>query len=45
MVRKQLKCEERREDVNAVIYATVTKGFASSRRLDKVFEVYDDMCV
>ena len=44
VVRKQLECEERRENVNAVIYSTVMKGFAPSRRWDKVFNMYDDMC-
>lgn len=35
--------EERKGCINTVIYSTVLKGFAVSRRIDKVFAVYKEM--
>merc|ERR1719491_1252945 len=43
LIHKQLECEERRGCINTVIYTTVLKGFASSRRMDKVFICYNEM--
>jgi len=43
LLHKQLESEERRGCINTVIYSTVLKGFASSRRMDKVFVVYKEM--
>jgi len=43
LVTKQMECEDRRECINTVIYSTVLKGFASVRRMDKVFMVYQEM--
>merc|ERR1740123_145946 len=43
LLHKQLECEERRGCINTVIYSTVLKGFASSKRMDKVFVVYKQM--
>merc|ERR1719476_166963 len=43
LVQKHLESEERRNCINTVIYSTVLKGFASARRMDKVFMVYQEM--
>jgi len=43
LIHRQLECEERRGCINTISYSTVIKGFASKRRVDKVFEVYDEM--
>ena len=43
MIHKQLECEETRGCINTVIYSTVLKGFAASKRMDKVFIVYKEM--
>merc|ERR1719491_384667 len=43
LIHKQLECEERRGCINTVIYSTVLKGFASVKRMDKVFLVYNEM--
>ena len=40
---KQLGCEETRGCINTVIYSTVLKGFAASKRLDQDFIVYKEM--
>merc|ERR1719352_213471 len=42
-LHKQLEIEERRACINTVIYSTVLKGFATARRIDKVFAVYKEM--
>jgi len=43
LVRKHLDSDEQRGCINTVIYSTVLKGFAVSRRIHKVFEAYADM--
>jgi len=43
LVREQFECKERRDCVNTVIYSTLLKGFAVSKRIDKVMAVYDEM--
>lgn len=43
LIHKQLENEERRDCINTVIYSTVLKGFAVTRRIDKVFVVYKEM--
>eukprot|EP00928_Gymnodinium_smaydae_P025389 TRINITY_DN2022_c2_g3_i1.p1 TRINITY_DN2022_c2_g3~~TRINITY_DN2022_c2_g3_i1.p1 ORF type:complete len:1064 (-),score=241.45 TRINITY_DN2022_c2_g3_i1:64-3255(-) len=43
LLRKQLESEERRGCINTVIYSTVLKGFAFSKRIDKVFAIYKEM--
>jgi len=43
LIHRQLDSEERRGCINTVIYSTVLKGFAVTRRLDKVFAVYKEM--
>merc|ERR1719188_1917672 len=43
LIQKQLEDEERRNCINTVIYSTVLKGFASVKRMDKVFVVYKEM--
>merc|ERR1719461_1048726 len=43
LVREQFECKERRDCVNTVIYSTLLKGFAVSKRIDKVMSVYDEM--
>ena len=36
MVKEQLRCEDRKNMINTVVYITVVKGFAVSMRIDKV---------
>jgi len=43
LVHTQLQSEERQGCINTVIYSTVLKGFAVTRRIDKVFSVYREM--
>merc|ERR1719271_2222104 len=43
LIRTQSEAEDRKGCVNTVIYSTVLKGFAVSRRIDKVFAVYQEM--
>merc|ERR1719492_502564 len=43
LVRKQFDCKERRDCINTVIYSTLLKGFAVSKRMDKVMAVYEEM--
>eukprot|EP00928_Gymnodinium_smaydae_P013511 TRINITY_DN14925_c0_g1_i1.p1 TRINITY_DN14925_c0_g1~~TRINITY_DN14925_c0_g1_i1.p1 ORF type:complete len:1086 (-),score=258.09 TRINITY_DN14925_c0_g1_i1:259-3516(-) len=43
LLHKELECEERKGCINTVIYSTVLKGFAFSKRIDKVFSVYKEM--
>merc|ERR1719416_60457 len=43
LVKKQMEIADRRKHPNTVIYSTVLKGFASVRRMDKVFMVYQEM--
>jgi pentatricopeptide repeat protein len=43
LVRKQFDCKERRCCINTVIYSTLLKGFAASKRIDKVMAVYEEM--
>jgi len=43
LVRQQMENEERRGCINTVIYSTVLKGFAVTKRVDKVFTVYQEM--
>jgi len=43
LVRKQFDCKERRGCINTVIYSTLLKGFAVSKRMDKVMAVYEEM--
>jgi len=43
LLHAQFETEERKGCVNTVIYSTVLKGFAVSRRIDKVFCVYQEM--
>merc|ERR1719330_2042589 len=45
LLQKQLEDAERRNCINTVIYSTVLKGFASVKRMDKVFAVYKEMQV
>jgi pentatricopeptide repeat protein len=43
LIHSELESEERKASVNTVIYSTVLKGFAVSKRIDKVFNVYKEM--
>jgi pentatricopeptide repeat protein len=43
LVREQYDCKERRGCINTVIYSTLLKGFAVSKRMDKVMAVYEEM--
>jgi len=43
LIRTELRSEERRGCINTVIYSTLLKGFALMKRVDKVFDVYNDM--
>jgi len=43
LIHTQDASAERRGCINTVIYSTVLKGFAVSRRIDKVFSVYQEM--
>jgi len=43
LIHTQLDSEDRSGCINTVIYSTVLKGFAVSRRMDKVFAVYKEM--
>jgi len=43
LVRRQFDCKERRCCINTVIYSTLLKGFAASKRIEKVMAVYDEM--
>jgi len=43
LVHKLLKDENMSNLVNTVIYSTVLKGFAMSKQVGKVFEVYEEM--
>merc|ERR1719401_2925379 len=45
LLHNQLESEERRSCINTVIYSTVLKGFAVTKRIDKVFAVYKEMRV
>jgi len=43
MVRKQFDCQERRGCNFTVMYSTLLKGFAVSKRIDKVMALYEEM--
>merc|ERR1719401_70013 len=43
LLHSQLESEERRSCINTVIYSTVLKGFATTKRIDRVFTVYNEM--
>mmetsp|Transcript_32231 Transcript_32231/g.70235 ORF Transcript_32231/g.70235 Transcript_32231/m.70235 type:complete len:1074 (+) Transcript_32231:106-3327(+) len=43
LIHKELASEERRGQINTVIYSTVLKGFAVVHRIDKVFACYEEM--
>jgi pentatricopeptide repeat protein len=43
LIHTQLESEDRKGNVNTVIYSTVLKGFAVSRNIEKVFFVYKEM--
>eukprot|EP00929_Paragymnodinium_shiwhaense_P045012 TRINITY_DN23051_c0_g1_i1.p1 TRINITY_DN23051_c0_g1~~TRINITY_DN23051_c0_g1_i1.p1 ORF type:complete len:1058 (+),score=256.41 TRINITY_DN23051_c0_g1_i1:128-3301(+) len=43
LLHTQLESAERRGSINTVIYSTVLKGFATAKRMDKVFAVYKEM--
>eukprot|EP00929_Paragymnodinium_shiwhaense_P049393 TRINITY_DN24914_c0_g1_i1.p1 TRINITY_DN24914_c0_g1~~TRINITY_DN24914_c0_g1_i1.p1 ORF type:complete len:1074 (+),score=278.77 TRINITY_DN24914_c0_g1_i1:158-3379(+) len=43
LIHEQMQSEERRGSINTVIYSTVLKGFATAKRMDKVFAVYKEM--
>merc|ERR1719401_13622 len=43
LLQSQLASDERRACINTVIYTTVLKGFASAKRIDRVFTVYKEM--
>mmetsp|Transcript_50 Transcript_50/g.173 ORF Transcript_50/g.173 Transcript_50/m.173 type:complete len:1071 (+) Transcript_50:102-3314(+) len=43
LIHLQLESDERRGCINTVIYSTVLKGFAVTRRIEKVFAVYQEM--
>mmetsp|Transcript_60427 Transcript_60427/g.174342 ORF Transcript_60427/g.174342 Transcript_60427/m.174342 type:complete len:1086 (-) Transcript_60427:65-3322(-) len=43
LIHKELEDEERRGCINTVIYSTVLKGFAVTKRIDKVFVCYKEM--
>jgi pentatricopeptide repeat protein len=43
LARQQMEDEERRGCINTVIYSTVLKGFAVSKCVEKVFQVYKEM--
>jgi pentatricopeptide repeat protein len=43
LVQEQLRCEDRKSMINTVVYSTVLKGFAVSKRIDKVLLVYKEM--
>ena len=45
LIHKQLECEETRGCINTVIHSTVLKGFAASKRVDKVFTVYKEIAI
>jgi len=43
LIQTQLRSEERRGCINTVIYSTLLKGFALMKRIDRVFDVYEEM--
>ncbi|CAE7241489.1 unnamed protein product [Symbiodinium sp. CCMP2592] len=43
LVQDQLQYDDRKSMVNTVVYSTVLKGFAVSKRIDKVLAVYKEM--
>lgn len=43
LVHQQLENEERISIINTVVYSTVLKGFANARRIDRVFQAYEEM--
>merc|ERR1719343_577585 len=43
ILQAMMEDEERRGCINTVIYSTVLKGFALTKRMDRVFAVYDEM--
>jgi pentatricopeptide repeat protein len=43
LIHSELQSEERKACINTVIYSTVLKGFAVSKHIDKVFNVYKEM--
>jgi len=43
LLHSQFELEDRKVCINTIIYSTVLKGFAFARRIDKVFNVYDEM--
>ncbi|CAE7411948.1 unnamed protein product [Symbiodinium sp. CCMP2456] len=43
LVQDQLQYDDRKSMINTVVYSTVLKGFAVSKRIDKVLAVYKEM--
>lgn len=43
LVQDQLQYPDRKSMINTVVYSTVLKGFAVSKRIDKVLAVYKEM--
>jgi len=43
LVQEQLRYDDRKQLINTVVYSTVLKGFAVSKRIDKVLAVYKEM--
>eukprot|EP00930_Biecheleria_cincta_P104744 TRINITY_DN9714_c0_g1_i5.p1 TRINITY_DN9714_c0_g1~~TRINITY_DN9714_c0_g1_i5.p1 ORF type:complete len:867 (+),score=189.92 TRINITY_DN9714_c0_g1_i5:92-2692(+) len=43
LVQEQVRYDDRKQMINTVVYSTVLKGFAVSKRIDKVLAVYKEM--
>ncbi|CAE6940013.1 unnamed protein product [Symbiodinium natans] len=43
LVQDQLQYDDRKSMINTVVYSTVLKGFAVSKRIDRVLAVYKEM--